>query len=238
MNIFIASDVRSGSTYLAEAIAYALFNATGLDFFNLTKEKFRDISDLSSSLEISEVFDQIYVNELGIRCSKIMCSSLSVIFREMQHDESLRSRFLCDDSIWIVLMRRDKVAQAVSLAFANLSGVYHYYGDPKCANDRSVVPTNADVYACLSAILLSEVYLGNIIKLVNNPIEVYYEDIYESANKVVEELIDRCGLNVDVKGSVSSLVKLKRTAADEKKIVEEEFRRYFVMNYHKILREM
>ena len=103
-NIFIASEVRSGSTYLAESIAYNLFKLNEWNLWDLTKEHFSSLNQTTTPSDILQLLNSLYTDSSGFRGSKIMVSSLSVICAQ-SHVDSVEDALFGDHSYWIVLLR-------------------------------------------------------------------------------------------------------------------------------------
>ena len=89
--LVIASEVRSGSTFLAEILSYTFNKLFGFEFWDLTKEHFNTINDSSSIEDILSIYDNIWVNQFNFKSSKLMCSSISVLNRESKISEYLKN---------------------------------------------------------------------------------------------------------------------------------------------------
>lgn len=237
MNLFIASEVRSGSTYVAESLAYSFSSSYNVDFWDAGKELFSGLNDYSSGMEIMQLLSKIGQNSLGMRCAKIMCSSLSIICREAKKDPVLQEIFFGEDARWIVIRRKDRIKQAVSLATALASNNWHYYSDPESAPDHQTSVASSAVYDALKMVVLSDDYLENFSRVVARGTVIFYEDFVQNELTSLKEVIEKLALPLDASALILGEPKLQQTAKVAKKVSEEAFRRYFLENYHKIVEE-
>jgi hypothetical protein len=237
-NLFIASEVRSGSTFIAESLAYSFSNSYGVDFWNLSMEFFNSLSNGSGPADIYKILGGIGANQKGMRCAKLMCGALSIISRETKENESLRNFFFGESTCWIIIRRRNKIKQAVSLATALSSRNWHYYANPENAPDRSVALANIDIFKSLGMINFSDDYLENFSRLTARCSTVFYEDFVGNEEFHLKRIIDELRLPFSTTILSLSPVKIQKTAVDLKINYEAEFRAYFKENYHYVVNDV
>lgn len=230
LNLFIASDVRSGSTYAAESIAYTLNQEAGAQFWDLAQEKFSSLSSRSEAPDILDVYDELWVNEYGFKSAKIMCASLSIILNRSKQSAKLRRIFFGSRTYWIVVRRRNKIRQAVSLAFAKKSGLFHFYGQGE-AQDAGIQVSDEEVMECFKAILLSDEFLGSFAKKVSNVAEFHYEDFVGAEAQHMNNIFSSFGLHQFRASIVPASPKIRPTAPDQKIATEMRFREHFLNTY-------
>jgi LPS sulfotransferase NodH len=231
--LFIASEVRSGSTYIAEKIAYSLNKSYGIHFWSLTKEHFSSLESGFSANQIIKIFNEIGVNDINFKSAKLMPSSLSIIYKESEKNTLIKDIFFGENSYWIVIQRKDKLAQAVSLTFAREGNLFHYYGDESISPDLNISIKNEEVYKNLISIILSDIFLDNFFKNNSRVISIYYEDFIENEYSILTSIIEKFQLPLSVNNFKISPVKLKKTASKQKARAIVEFSKYFKENYHK-----
>lgn len=234
MNLFIASEVRSGSTYIAESLAYSFSSSYNVDFWDAGKELFSGLSDSSSDKDVLQILNGLGLNSAGMRSAKVMCASLSIICREVEKNPMLNQTFFGDDARWIVIRRRNKIKQAVSLATAIASNTWHFYGDTESSPDKTASLTNEAIYEALKMIVISDDYLENFSRMVVRSAVVYYEDFIDNELSSLQWIINTLDLPFNSLELKLSPAKLKKTAQDRKAEAENSFRRYFLENYHRI----
>jgi hypothetical protein len=232
--IFIASEVRSGSTIFAETLAYSLHASYTVQFWDLAKEHFNSINDFSNYQDILDIDDKLWANEWKCKVSKIMCASLSVITREARNNAEIAQRFFGNDTIWIVLKRRDVLAQAISLAYARKSGIYHAY-DANAVDDGVGEVSNAEIMDSLRAINLSTLYLDNYFSQYEKSISLYYEDFLDKKGETLTELLTKLALPCDPGQLELAEGKLIPTQSADKEESYTRFKEFFVENYHEVL---
>jgi LPS sulfotransferase NodH len=233
--LFLASDVRSGSTYIAESLAYFFDKQFGFLFYDLASELFSHLDDSSSEKEIMERYNTLFLDKSGWASSKIMCASLSIIARESRRSISVQSTFFGQEAFWIIVRRRDKIKQAVSLAIASKSGLYHYYGDGEKSPDNEYQIGKQEIQDALKKIELSDTYLTIFKQLIPDAqyIEIFYEDFLDDEFQFINKVCQRSGLgNVTDTDSYMNLAKLRPTATEKKSSYAEEFKFWFLENYH------
>lgn len=233
--LFLASDVRSGSTYIAESLAYCLDRQFGYSFYNLAKELFSHLNDLSSAEKILEIYNTLFLDESGWSSSKLMCSSLSIIVRESRRSNAVQLAFFGEAAFWIIVRRRDRIKQAVSLAMARKSGLYHYYGDGEEYPDNKCELGKQEIQEALRAIELSDIYLTVFKQLIpcSQYVEIFYEDFLDNEVKFINQVCQLAGFGdaADPDAYVN-LAKLRPTATETKSSYAEEFKFWLLENYH------
>lgn len=235
--LFIASEVRSGSTYIAESLAYQLNKQFGYSFYNLANEKFAHLNDLSSAAEVSEIYSSLFLDKSGSASSKVICSSLSIITREARRSDAVQTAFFGEAARWIIVRRRDKIKQAVSLTLARKLGLYHYYEDSANSPDKECQINRQDIQDALRAIVLSDNYLDIFKQSLSSGqyVELFYEDFLENEVKFINQVCQLAGFN-DISDTVAyvNLAKLRPTATQLKVKYAEDFKFWLLENYHPI----
>lgn len=229
-SLFIASEVRSGSTFAAEVLSYTINKWIGEEFWDLTQEKYSSLEDISSAKDIYKIYKDSWTNKLGFTCAKIMCAALSIINREAMKDKILYDYFYGERSYWIIIKRRDKISQAVSLAYARNDGIYHSYSEHTNSIGTSV--SMGEVDAALKAILVSDTYLEAFQTQPKNWIEWHYEDILNNKMAFVRDAFDLISLDYDERQEVAD-INLKRLSGTEKDRTVINFKQWFLQNYHR-----
>jgi hypothetical protein len=235
--LFLASAVRSGSTYVAEEIAYRLQRDGGFQFFDLTRDLFSRLTNNSNSAEIRRIYENLFLDASGWASSKIHCAALSIITREARRDQALRKAFFGSKARWIIVRRRDKMAQAVSLAVASRTGAWHAYKKFALRDTEPPEVTFKEIETALHSILLDDVYLEAFARNIatERMIRVDYEDVRDSGRKVADAVIALCGLKVKLRRDKKRQVaKIVRTSRTYKGRLANEFAAWFAENHHKI----
>jgi hypothetical protein len=238
--LFIASEVRSGSTYIAEAIAYHFQNSFGYSLFDLTKEHFADLNDQSTAGEILGIYDSLYQDQRGWVACKIMCPALSIILRESRKSEHVYESLFGAHSHWIIVRRRSKIEQAVSLAFARRTGNWHSYGADDASSELLEVRPK-DVEDALRAILLSDTYLEALAGFIPDQRKsvVHYEDFLASPLPFIARLSGVLRLpNVGDQVTYVDGTKIRRNAIARKHSAVVEFSSWLTENYHAVEHRM
>jgi LPS sulfotransferase NodH/transposase-like protein len=234
--LIIASEVRSGSTFVAESIAYHFHEIFDDVLFGLTKEDFAGLRHTSSHTEILTKFNSLYSGHQGWIATKIMCAALSVIVREARKDESTKDAFFGSNAHWIILRRRNRVSQAVSLAYAKKTGDWHVYTAERTDTEIPKV-TYKETEDALRSILLSDIYLeaftGHIAS--DKKIEVYYEDFLSDPTRLIEHVYDVLRI-ARPSGGIEYVdrTKIRRKALGKKRKTEGEFNSWLLENYHPV----
>jgi LPS sulfotransferase NodH/transposase-like protein len=234
--LIIASQVRSGSTFVAESIAYHFEGIFGDVLFDLTREHFAGLSDTSSHEQILTLFNSLYLGHQGWIATKIMCAALSVIVRESRKADSLNDAFFGPNTYWIIVRRRETVGQAVSLAYAREIGDWHVYKTTQKAAEQDKV-TLKETEEALRSVLLSDVYLESFKHFISadSVIEIYYEDFLCDPTPFIERIYGVLGL-VRPEGGVRYVdkTKIRRHATNAKQQVARDFKAWLLENYHAV----
>jgi LPS sulfotransferase NodH/transposase-like protein len=234
--LIIASEVRSGSTFVAESIAYHFNGIFGDVLFDLTKEHFADLSEKSSHSQILAKFNSLYLGHQGWVAMKIMCAALSIIVREARKADSLKQALFGPSTHWIVLRRREKVCQAVSLAYARKTGDWHVYNSEQVSEGSPDV-TVKETDDGLRSILLSDTYLEAFKSLIASDkiIEVFYEDFLLEPLALIERVYDVLGV-ARPDGGVEYVdqTKIRRKTTSLKRQSEHDFKAWLLENYHPV----
>ncbi len=232
VNLFILSEVRSGSTYVAELIAYNFAKRFGCELWDLTLEKFQRINDQSSADDVATMLDDIIVTADGFRAFMVKCGQFSSINQAIEGNPALTEAFFGARAFCIIIRRREIISQAVSLNCALCSGKFHTYEDePRCV---PCVGTNDGINRALQMIALSGAYLDACRLRFHNVLMVDYEDILadEAAflNRVARFVLDRDG-RFDRVANLER-PKLKPAFRPQKAILRAEFIDWLVRNHH------
>jgi LPS sulfotransferase NodH/transposase-like protein len=234
--LIIASEVRSGSTFVAESIAYHFQGVFGDVLFGLTKEHFAGIRAASSHTDILTKFNSLYLGHQGWVATKIMCAALSIIVREARKAESLREALFGSNAHWIIVRRRKKVRQAVSLAYARKTGDWHVYTPEQANTDESKVALK-DTEDSLRSILLSDIYLETFTDLIasDKKIEIFYEDFLSEPSRLIEHVYDVLGVARPSEGiNYVDRTKIRQDATDKKRQSESGFEAWLLENYYPV----
>jgi LPS sulfotransferase NodH len=231
--LFIASEVRCGSTYVAETIAYELNDAFGFDLWDLAKEIFAGIDDSATPEQVLTTRRALHLDRSGFAASKFMCKSLSYLHRLAKRSPDVHEAFFGKNAYWLVVRRRDRVEQAVSLALALKSGAFHHYDDPELARDRDVSLTLQEIDWALKAVALSDVYLQTFAASLpaDRVFSFYYKDFLEDEVGHLNKIHRLCQFPVRDPESYSNKSKIKRTAQTVKQQAVAEFSAWFLANH-------
>lgn len=230
--LFIVSDVRSGSTYSAETFAYNINSSYGVEYWDLAKEPFSFLEDNSTADSILNIYDQLWINQANMKSAKIMCAASSIIYRESKKNKIIEDIFFGSSASWIILRRRNKFRQAVSLAVAKKSSLFHYYGNPTAAPDNGIKLTNQEIYEGYKSILLSDDFLDVFSSKVKNSITFFYEDFVGNEMECIKKIINSFSLPFQSENLKLQPVKITPTAHEIKQSYEDGFRDFFLENYH------
>jgi LPS sulfotransferase NodH/transposase-like protein len=234
--LIIASEVRSGSTFIGESVAYHLSKIFGDVLFDLTREHFADLNERSSHSEILTKFNSLYLGHQGWVASKIMCAALSVIVREARKAEAVRLAFFGPDTHWIIVRRRLKIRQAISLAHAIKTGDWHVYTTEGTTANKSIVGFR-DIEDALRAILLSDTFLETFSGLIpgDNKVEVFYEDFLSDPSMLIEHVYNVFGISLPSGGlQFTDETKIRQSTMGLKRDAEKGFGDWFLQNYYKV----
>lgn len=233
-NIFIASEVRSGSTWVGELIAYFLQQHTGHVAFGLTIESFRALNSESSAAQVCDIFDNLWRDASGLATCKLQCASLSVIYRESLISQAVRDRFFGPESVWIVLRRKDTLRQAVSLAAARKVNQYHHY---EAADDETGVDLGAlEANDALVAILRSDIFLSTFAERNPSPNLMCdeYNNVRRQPAEFLQSLFALCRWPYPEQVDRADLSKLTPWAERAKEQATERFGHWLLCNYARV----
>ena len=111
---FIASEVRSGSTVIAESLAYSLHESYGVECWQIAQENFRALHSNQDKTNAREIMSSLYLNQFGFRCGKWLVNDLKYLFRSILEGNIEDKEFITDRMAWLVVLRKDIVSQAIS----------------------------------------------------------------------------------------------------------------------------
>lgn len=230
--LFVASEVRSGSTYVAELLAYSLFASGRGEAWGLTMEHFRHIDDLSTPEQVSGGLAGLWRSPEQLCATKLMASQLSVLTRCARADQDLCDLVFGQRAKWFVVRRRNKIGQAVSLAVARKTDQWHNYREirEECAIDVSI----ADIQSALKAVILSDCYLESFLSLPATCVELFYEDVIADPKQSIRDALTKAGLLSDPAAFRFGDSKLVPDRQAEKANLEAAFRHWLLENNHTI----
>jgi LPS sulfotransferase NodH len=231
--LFMASEVRCGSTYVAELISYSLNASLGFEVWDLAKELLRNVDDSCSPLDIRTEVSALWLSPHNIRSSKLMCPQLSIMTRCARVDRSLEELVFGKDARWIIVRRRNKIRQAVSLAVARKSGVYHSYEHDKAQGSGEA--SAADVEDALRAVILSDEYLRLFSSVPAVAAQVFYEDVCRDPMGVISGALRKIGFMPEDKCLAPVEPKLVPDHQAEKAHLETTFSEWLLENHHPTL---
>jgi LPS sulfotransferase NodH len=226
--LWMAAEVRSGSTFIAETLAYSFSESFGVECWTLAQENFAPLNDDSRPEIARALLENIPDNQVGFRSSKLMVKDLGALFRAMDADIALREEFFADDCGWIVVRRRNKVRQAVSAALAAASGSYHYYGGLGPDPDSAVDLPMELVKEAMVGICLSDDYLAVLATRLPRSITIYYEDFLADPAGSLKAIINQLHIPVDVERLQIARPKITPTSQRRKADIEQAFADYFL----------
>jgi hypothetical protein len=233
-NIFIASEVRSGSTFIAESIAYGLNLNLNYELWDLTKECFNSIISDTQEKDLINIYESLGVDKIsGFVASKIMVGTLPSVCRIANKSKRVDEIFFGEETVWIIVRRRNRLAQAVSLSFAHKSGIYHNYGASELSMDNDITIDPKEIMTYINMISLSDFYLESFLIKIKNIkfVQVYYEDFMENPSNYLKEIYRCCEFPLFDHFDLGSISKLIPTASEQKKYVINEFSKWFVLNF-------
>jgi transposase-like protein len=237
--LIMASGVRSGSTFIAESIAYHFHAAAGMMLFDLTKEHLDSINDKSRAPEILRRLQALWTNAEGWAATKIMCGSLSVMTRESLRKSELKTALFGPGTYWIIVRRRDRIRRAVSLACAKRSGAWHVYEEGHATD--SGMPTVVESRAALEEILLDDIYLEVLSDNIppERRTDVIYEDFLSNPTPVIDRLHTVLGV-AKASGVMPfrDLTKIRPSDSNQKRKAVAEFKDWIKENHHSLEKPM
>jgi hypothetical protein len=232
-SLFIATEVRCGSTFVAESLAYELHDKFGFHLWDLAKERFSFLNEDTRPEPLLTTWRALYLDGSGFVASKFMCKTLSLVHRLARISEDIHDAFLGEDAYWVVIRRRDRVEQAVSLALAAKSGTFHYYGHVEPAPDHHTQLTLEEIDWALKAVALSDVYLETFFSSLPRERRVclYYEDFVRDQTPYLNQIHELCGFPALDAAAYVNMSKLKPTGRDIKAAAGSQFKHWLLENY-------
>ena len=226
----MASEVRCGSTFIAETIAYELNKSCGRELWGLAKEKFSFVDEDTSADEILNTWSALYLDGSGFASSKLMCKALSHIHRLAGDSDPMREAFFGENAYWIVVRRQDRIEQAVSLALALKTNTFHHYGDPELAKDKTAELTLEEMDWALKAVSLTDIYLQTLAASLpkERTLSIDYNDFVADEAGYLEKVHALCGFPPFDRATYVNESKIKRTGRDVKQFYVEQFRQWFL----------
>ena len=193
----ILTTPRSGSTYLCHLLDSTNIAGHPSEHLRLAAQEL----SLHCNFDYLKLLDslmQCRTTDNGVFGTKI----ISHFLFELQRSKPNFTQLFKSIDKFVLLIRKDKVAQAVSLILAQKTEVWHLYGDAHNLNYRSKLD-NIEVDRALlddvehryHVINQQEDRLRTI--LANNkidPLEVVYEDIIEDASSQINRILDFIGI--------------------------------------------
>ena len=174
-NIWILCSGRTGSSYLCE-----ILNNSGL--YPHIFERYNGGPGLRD-------FDNVHVNVKMIHYQWMCC-----------HFKLKDVLLKFPDTKFIHLMRRDKLHQSISCIIANTCSTWRIYED-NIEYYRKIIENNIGkvkienvIHKYIEYCLADDFWSDKIKKLNLDYIEVYYEDIFSSKDKILE-ILDFCDLD-------------------------------------------
>jgi LPS sulfotransferase NodH len=231
--LFIASEARSGSTFIAETLAYELHAALGYDLWQLSQEPFQALNDRSTPEEALSTLAWLHLDKSGFAGAKVLCGHMAHLWRLASVSPAVRAAFFGPHAYWIVVRRKDLVDQAVSLAAARKSGVFHHYADVQAAPDREDPPKLEEIEAALKAIALSDVYLELWTRELppERTVSLIYEDFLVDQVGALQRIHDLCQFPPLDVAAYANGAKLKRTESDAKRRASAAYKAWLLGNY-------
>lgn len=228
MNIFVASEVRSGSTMFCETLSYSFNASFEIEFWDIAKEHFSHLNYFSEDVDILDTLNSLWINQAGYRSAKLMCRELSIIWSRSIDNIGLREYFFGPDSKWIVIRRKDRLAQAVSLAEARNSGIYHSYEDEGAVVEME--DPNSKISDALRSIILSDQYLEVFQSNVPGVVSICYEDFILSPREYLVNIIESFAIPVDPMELKIESPKLTPRASAQKRSLRKGYEQWFLAN--------
>ena len=233
--LFMASEVRSGSTYVAELISYSVNASFGFEVWGLNREELRDLTDQDTATDIRTLVSTLWLSRENIRSSKVMCSQLSILTRCARRDRAVQSLLFGENARWIIVRRRNRIRQAVSLATARKSGVYHSYA--RTAEPQLSV-SMSDVEDALRAINLSDEYLRLFSSVPSVCAEIFYEDVLADPQGTIRAALEDVGVLPQSTRFILGEAKLSPDRQAQKADLELAFGDWLLENHHPTSPEM
>ena len=229
--LFIASEVRSGSTFVAETLAYELHAALGYDLWQLSHEPFQELTESSTPDEVLSLLARLHLDASGFAAAKILCRQMALLWRLASASPAVRTAFFGPRAYWVVVRRADRVDQAVSLAAARKSGVFHHYDDPPTPPEVSLELD--EIEAALKAIALSDVYLDLWTRQLppERAVSLVYEDFLVDQVGALQRIHELCQFPPFNAAAYANGAKLRRVAHHAKRRASADYKAWLLGNY-------
>jgi len=160
----------------------------------------------------------------------VMCATLSVLVRCARSDAALRNMVFGPRAKWIVVRRRNRIRQAVSLAVARKTNRYHsYFADE---SESYVDVSMGEIEASLRAVIMSDCYLDSFCTLPAVSTELFYEDVLADPAGSTRRALRDIGLLADPARFTFGDAKLVPEHRIQKLALEESFRHWLLENNH------
>lgn len=222
-NLFIASEVRSGSTVIAESLAYSLYESYGVECWQIAHEHFSIMQYNRKNSNAQDIVSSLFINQFGFRCGKWMVNDLKYLFQSIRNGNRYDEQLIAEHTAWIIVLRKDIVRQSISSAYAKLSGVYHHYGSPEDCADADLELVYENVRLGFREILTSNYYLNAFSRKIQRGCVTYYEDYIVNPKQELIRVLDELKMPLDL--SILRMVdpKLRQTAQEVKSAWRERF---------------
>jgi len=231
--LFIASEVRCGSTFVGETLAYELNKSCGYHLWGLTKEPFSFVKYESKPEEILDTWRALYLDGSGFVAAKLMCKALSQIHRLAENSPDLREAFFGDHARWIIVRRADRIEQAVSLAMALKTKTFHYYGDPQLSEEDSIELTIPEIDWAVKSVAMSDIYLQALAASLpsERSVAMNYKDFVADQPGYIEKVHQICGFPTFDRATYVNDSKLQPTGRNAKQRYAEQFRAWYLAHH-------
>lgn len=216
---------------MAELLSYTLDASGGGEAWELTKEQFRHFNDRSTPADVAESISALWLSPQAIRSAKVMCSALSVLIRCARADNALHDLAFGSRAKWIVVRRRNRIRQAVSLAMARKTNQYHVYAPVE--DERPVDVSLQEIEAALRAVIMADCFLESFLTIPKVCCELFYEDVLADPAGAIRRALSDLGLVTDPKTFSFSEAKLVPERQFRKAELERSFRHWLLENNHR-----
>ena len=229
MNLFLATEVRSGSTYICELIIELWKQSFNVDFSDLYTPAFRDCED-SNNDQLIDIFENIKENNVGWKSSKIYTPELFHLLKRSSNCDELKEHLFGDKSYWIICTRTNVFAQAVSIAYAKKKSEWHVYDKDHKSKDIPI--TNQEILEAYKSVLNCNQFIESASYLIKNSLIVNYESMRFSEELMLNNITNFVPFKRDEDAAYiyPKNLNLKITDKDNKKKSLEEFKKYFALN--------
>lgn len=193
----ILTTPRSGSTYLCDLLDSTRIAGHPREDLRLAAQEL-SLHCNFDYLELLDSLRQCRTTDNGVFGTKL----ISHFLFELQRCKPDFSQIFKSIDKFILLIRKDKVAQAVSLVVAQITEVWHLYGSANNLNYRSKLD-NIEIDRALLDDVEQKYYFINrqedrlrtiLANYKIDPLEVIYEDILEDTPSQVNRILDFLGI--------------------------------------------